>query len=64
MKKNCVFYPTKIHRTVLKQPIRIENLIKQKPQGALAEKQMPTERSCFLRVSVITAAIIYAKQDN
>ena len=49
---------------MLKQPIRIENLIKQKLQGALAEKQMPTERSCFLRVSAITAAIIYAKQDN
>ena len=43
MKKNCVFYQTKIHGTVLKQPIRIEYLIKQKPRGALAEKQVPTE---------------------
>ena len=40
MKKNCVFYRTKIHRTVLKQPIRIEYLIEQRP---LAEKQVPIE---------------------
>ena len=34
--QNCVFYQIKIRRTVLKQPIRIEYLIKQKPRGALA----------------------------
>ena len=34
--QNCVFYRMEIHRTVLKQPIRIEYLIKQKPRGALA----------------------------
>ena len=32
--QNCVFYQTEIHETVLKQPIRIEYLIKQKPRGA------------------------------
>ena len=36
--QNCVFYRTEIHWNVLKQPIRIEYLIKQKPRGALAEK--------------------------
>ena len=34
--QNCVFYRIKIHRTVLKQPIRIEYLIKQKARGTLA----------------------------
>ena len=34
--QNCVFYGTEIRGTVLKQPIRIEYLIKQKPRGALA----------------------------
>ena len=34
--QNCVFYWTEFRRTVLKQPIRIEYLIKQKPRGALA----------------------------
>ena len=29
--QNCVSYRTKLHGTVLKQPIRIEYLIKQKP---------------------------------
>ena len=38
--QNCVFYQTEIRGTVLKQPIRIEYLIKQKPRGALAEKQV------------------------
>ena len=33
--QNCVFYRIEIRRTVLKQPIRIEYLIKQKPRGAL-----------------------------
>ena len=33
--QNCVFYRIEIRRTVLKQPIRIEQLIKQKPRGAL-----------------------------
>ena len=33
--QNCVFYWVEIPTTVLKQPIRIENLIKQKPRGAL-----------------------------
>ena len=31
----CVFYSTEIHETVLKQPIRTEYLIKQKPWGTL-----------------------------
>ena len=35
--KLCV-YQTEIHRTMLRQPIRIEYLIKHKPRGALAEK--------------------------
>ena len=43
--QNCVFYRTEIHGTVLKQPIRIEHLIKQKPRGALAEKQVLGEGS-------------------
>ena len=34
--QNCVFYRTEIRGTVLKQPIIIEYLIKQKPRGALA----------------------------
>ena len=34
--QNCIFYRIEIRRTVLKQPIRIEYLIKQKPRGALA----------------------------
>ena len=34
--QKCVFYRTKIHRTVSKQPIRVENLIKQKPRDAFA----------------------------
>ena len=34
--QNCVFYRIETRRTVLKQPIRIEYLIKQKPRGALA----------------------------
>ena len=34
--QNCVFYQMEIRRTVLKQPVRTEYLIKQKPQGALA----------------------------
>ena len=34
--QNCAFYRMEIRRTVLKQPIRIEYLIKQKPRGALA----------------------------
>ena len=33
--QNCVFYRIEICRTVLKQPIRIEYLIKQKPRGRL-----------------------------
>ena len=33
--QNCVFYPIEIRRTELKQPIKIEYLIKQKPRGAL-----------------------------
>ena len=33
---NCVFYGMEIRRTLLKQPIRIEYLIKMKPRGALA----------------------------
>ena len=33
--QNCAFYLIEIRRTVLKQPIRIEYLIKQKPRGAL-----------------------------
>ena len=37
---NCVIYRTQIQGTVLKQPIRIEYLIKQKSRGALAEKQV------------------------
>ena len=37
--ENGVFWRTKINGTVLKQPIRIEYLIKLKPRGALAEKQ-------------------------
>ena len=43
--QKCVFYRTGIHGTVLKQPIRIEYLIKPKPRGALAEKQVLTEES-------------------
>ena len=39
--QNCVFYRTEIHGTVLKQPIRIEYLIK--PQGVLEEKQERSE---------------------
>ena len=34
--QNCVFYRTEIRGTVLKQPIKIEYLIKQKPRGAHA----------------------------
>ena len=34
--QNCVFYRIEIRRTVLKQPIRIEYLIKQKPRVANA----------------------------
>ena len=34
--QNCVFYQMEIRRTVLKQPIRIKYLIKQKPGGTLA----------------------------
>ena len=34
--QNCVFYPMEIRETLLKQPIRIDYLIKQKPRGALA----------------------------
>ena len=34
--QNCVFYRIEIRRTVLKQPIRIEYLIKQKLRGAFA----------------------------
>ena len=41
----CLLYRTEIHGTVLRQPIRVEYLIKQKPRGALAEKQMPAEES-------------------
>ena len=37
--ESCVFYQTEIHGTVLKQPIRIEYLIKQKLRGLLAGKQ-------------------------
>ena len=33
--QNCVFYRIEIRRTVLKQSIRTEYLIKQKPRGAL-----------------------------
>ena len=43
--QNCVFYRTEIHGTVLKQPIRVEYLIKQKPQAALSGKQECTEGS-------------------
>ena len=42
--QKCVFYRTKIHGTVLKQPIRIEYLIKQKPRETRAEKQVVTEK--------------------
>ena len=38
--QNCVFYRTEIHGTGLKQPLRIEYLIKQKPRGTLVEKQL------------------------
>ena len=34
--QNCVFHQMKIRRTVLKQPIRIEYLNKQRPRGSLA----------------------------
>ena len=34
--QNCIFYRIEIRRAVLKQPIRIEYLIKQKPRGVLA----------------------------
>ena len=34
--QNCVFYRMEIRRTVLKQPIKIEYVIKEKPRGALA----------------------------
>ena len=34
--QNFVFYRMEIYRTVLKQSIRIEYLIKQRPLGALA----------------------------
>ena len=40
--KMCIL-PNKIHGTMLKQPIRIEYLIKQEPHGVLAEKQVLTE---------------------
>ena len=43
--QNCVFYRKEIHGTVFKQPIRIEYLIKEKPRGALVEKQVLTEGS-------------------
>ena len=33
--QNCVFYRVEFRRTVSKQPIKIEYLIKQKPRGAL-----------------------------
>ena len=36
--QNCVFCRTEFHGKVLKQPIRIEYLTKQKPRGALTEK--------------------------
>ena len=35
LQQNCVFYQIEISRTVLKRPVRIEYLIKQKPRGAL-----------------------------
>ena len=43
--QNCVFYQREIHGTVLKQPIRLEYLIKQKRRGALAERKLLTEES-------------------
>ena len=46
--KEKVAYRVKIFGaklTVLKQPIRIKYLIKQKPRGELAEKQVVTEGS-------------------
>ena len=43
--QKCVSCQTEIHGAVLKQPIRIERLIKQKPRGTLAEKQVLTEES-------------------
>ena len=36
--QNCVFYRMEIRRAMLKQPIRTEYLIKQKPRGALAQQ--------------------------
>ena len=49
--QKCVFYQIKIRRTMLKQPIRIEYLFKQKPRGALAlqieEKGLLEEVSSF-----------------
>ena len=37
--QNSVFYRIEIHGTVLKQPIQIEHLVKQKLRGALADKR-------------------------
>ena len=36
LKQNCVFYRIKIQGTILKQPVRIEYVIKQKPRDGLA----------------------------
>ena len=42
-RRKTMYFRTEIHGTVLKQLIRIGYLIKQKPRGTLAEKQVLTE---------------------
>ena len=43
--QNCVLYRTEIYETMLKQPIRIEYLIKHEPRGTLAGRQERKEGS-------------------
>ena len=68
--QNCVFYRIEIRGTVLKQPIIIEYLIKQKPRGVLAlqvnriaekrviQKGQVASYSFFLQVSNKTIYLV------
>ena len=50
--QNCVFYQIEIRRTMLKKPIRIEYLIKQKPQARLPYRETGWKTGSLIEASL------------
>ena len=57
--QNCAFYRIEIHRTVVKQPIRIEYLIKHKPRGTLTWKMLQSKPQNYTLVT-FSFSVLYA----